>query len=115
LSNQAREKKRGHLTIVFLLVPALTYSLGFALQMHLIDPLHTADFVFSMVSGVLARLAGVFTAMIFFADPTVQTIPREIWKKCKKRLTRRSSSLHTRPTSSVLPSITPSVAVSAAG
>ncbi|ORZ05369.1 hypothetical protein BCR42DRAFT_474035 [Absidia repens] len=79
-------------SLLYPLMPALTYSLGFALQMYLVNPNHTANYAFVMVSNVLARLAGVFTAMIFFADPAVQKIPYEIWSKCTKR------TASTRPT-----------------
>ncbi|CAO3593206.1 unnamed protein product [Absidia cylindrospora] len=87
-------------SLLYPLMPALTYSLGFALQMYLINPDHDANYVFAMTGNVLARLAGVFTAMIFFADPTVQTIPKEIFVK----YIRRPIQQPPRPTSSVIPS-----------
>lgn len=71
---------------VFVLVPALTYSIGFAVQMYIVNPKHTVDFGFAMAGNVMARLAGVFTAVIFFIDPTVHPIPRELWKKCVGRI-----------------------------
>ncbi|KAI8078710.1 uncharacterized protein BX664DRAFT_389105 [Halteromyces radiatus] len=72
-------------SLLYPLMPAVTYSLGFTLQMYLIDPEHQANFVLALMSVIMARLAGVFVAGIFFSDPTVQTIPGELWRKCTTR------------------------------
>jgi hypothetical protein len=54
--------------------------------MYIVNPYHSVDFAFAMAGNVMARLAGVFTAIIFFIDPTVHPIPLELWKKCTKRI-----------------------------
>ncbi|KAI9299496.1 hypothetical protein BJ944DRAFT_50162 [Cunninghamella echinulata] len=63
-------------------VPFIIHIWGFILQMQLINKDYTANFEFCMTGLIMSCLEGVFLAFIFFSDPTVYTIPYEMYLKC---------------------------------
>ncbi|CAO3636343.1 unnamed protein product [Cunninghamella blakesleeana] len=71
-------------SLLYPCVPFIIHVWGFILQMQLIDPDFSANFAFCMVSLIMTCLEGVFLAFIFFSDPTVYTIPFEVYQKCIK-------------------------------
>ncbi|CAO3613384.1 unnamed protein product [Cunninghamella echinulata] len=67
-------------------VPFIIHIWGFILQMQLINKDFTANFGLCMIGLIMACLEGVFLAFIFFSDPTVYTIPYEMYLKCIKSI-----------------------------
>ncbi|ORZ08408.1 hypothetical protein BCR42DRAFT_471864 [Absidia repens] len=70
-------------SLLYPLTPCLVYIWGFGLQMYLVQSDHHASFGIAMMNVIMTRLEGFFIAGIFFMDPTVHKIQKELWTNFK--------------------------------
>ncbi|ORX56820.1 hypothetical protein DM01DRAFT_1406278 [Hesseltinella vesiculosa] len=74
-------------SLMYPMVPMIVHVWGFALQMTIVPQNAVANYGLMVMDTTFTSIEGLLISAVFFSDPTVNTLPREMWGRWVKHTT----------------------------